>query len=102
MTCPKCGEKHAHRSHRRGFRDRVYRAAMLIPYRCRSCQARFYAYRAGEKSSRMRSSEERRIMALRRRMKWKNSKRQLGAYLIAVLIMVAVVYYLIQQRVVSQ
>jgi hypothetical protein len=74
----------------------------MIPYRCRKCSARFYAYRAGEKSSRLRTPEERRIMALRSRLRWKRSKRELLAYGLGALVLIVVVYEAIQQRIVSE
>jgi hypothetical protein len=102
MTCPHCGEQSAHRSHRSGIRDRVMRMFQMIPYRCKKCTKRFYAYRAGEKSDRLRTPEERKIMELRRRLKWKRSKRELMVYSMAALILLAVIYMAIQQRVVSE
>jgi uncharacterized membrane protein len=101
MTCPKCGEARAHRSHRSGLKDRVYRLFRMTPYRCRACERRFYAYLAGEKSDRMRTREEQKIMRLRRRIKWRRSRRELLAFGSATAILVLVIYYLIQQRVVS-
>jgi hypothetical protein len=74
----------------------------MIPYRCAACEKRYYAFQAGEKSDRMRTREEQKIMRLRRRMKWKRSRRELLAFGIASAIAVIVVYYLIQQRVVSE
>ena len=71
----------------------------MIPYRCRKCSKRFYAYRAGEKSSRMRTPEERKIMELRRRLAWKRSKIELMIYGAAALLLLAIIYTVIQQRV---
>ena len=101
MTCPKCGEERAHRSHRSGVKDYFYRLFRMIPYRCRACGRRFYAYMAGEKSDRMRTREEQKIMQLRRKIKWRRSRRELLAFGSATAILVLVIYYLIQQRVVS-
>ena len=99
MTCPKCGEPSAHRSHRSGIKDQVLRIFQMIPYRCRKCSKRFYAYRAGEKSSRMRTAEERKIMELRRRLRWKRSKRELFAYGAGALLLVVIIYAILQQRI---
>jgi hypothetical protein len=98
MTCPKCEQPRAHRSHRKGLRDYLYRYFQMIPYRCRNCGKRFYAYRAGETSSRLRTREERKIMELRRRLRWKKSKRQLAAYAVGVIALIAILYSLMQQR----
>jgi hypothetical protein len=102
MTCPKCGENRAHRSHRAGVRDVVYRLFRYIPYRCRNCQKRFYAFRAGETDDRMRTREEQKIMRLRRNIKWKRNKREIAMFSAAGLLLFALVYYLIQQRIVSE
>jgi hypothetical protein len=101
MTCPKCGEDRAHRSHRSGVKDYVYRLFQMIPYRCKGCGWRYYAYRAGEKSDRMRTREEQKIMQLRRRIKWRRSRRELLAFGSATVLLIFVIYYLIQQRIVS-
>jgi len=84
------------------MKDRLYRLFEMIPYRCHGCKRRFYAYRAGETSDRMRTREERKIMHLRRQIKWKRSRRELAAFGVASVILVAVIYYLIQQRIVSE
>lgn len=102
MNCPKCGEDRAHRSHRSSFKDHLYRLADMIPYRCRSCQQRFYAYKAGEKNDRMRSREEQKIMRLRRQIKWRRSRRELIAFGSGAILLAIIVYYLIQQRVISE
>jgi hypothetical protein len=101
MTCPHCGEQSAHRSHRSGIKDRVMRIFQMIPYRCKKCKKRFYTYLAGEKSDRLRTPEERKIMELRRRLKWKRSKRELVVYAMATIILLAVIYLALQQRVTS-
>jgi hypothetical protein len=102
VICPKCGEQRAHRSHRNGIKDRIMRIFQMIPYRCGKCSVRFYAYRAGEKSSKLRTSEERRIMALRRRVRWKRSRRELWAYGFGALLLAAIIYSVIQQRIVTE
>jgi hypothetical protein len=75
------------------------RVFAMIPYRCRKCSKRFYAYRAGEKSSKMRTQEERKVMELRRKRSWRRSRRELLVYGAAVLILLAVIYIAIQQRI---
>jgi predicted Zn-ribbon and HTH transcriptional regulator len=102
MICSKCGEASAHRSHRAGIKDRLVRIFQMIPYRCRKCGHRFYAYRAGETSSKLRTHEERKIMELRARLRWKRSKRELLAYGFGALILIVIVYVAIQQRIVSE
>lgn len=71
----------------------------MIPYRCHACKSRFYAFRDGEKSDRLRTREEQKIMQLRRRLKWKRSRRELAAYGTGFLVFLFVLYMVIQQRV---
>jgi hypothetical protein len=49
----------------------------------------------------MRTREEQKIMRLRRQIKWRRSRRELLAFGSATVILVLVIYYLIQQRVLS-
>jgi hypothetical protein len=101
VTCPNCKENKAHRSHRQGIRDWIMAWFAVKPYRCHGCKHRFYAYRDGETSPRLRTAEERRIMQLRRQIRWKQNRTELVAYAICSVIIAFVIYYLIQQRVVS-
>ena len=102
MTCIKCGEPKAHRSHRVGIKDQIVRFFRYVPYRCRNCGKRFYAYRSGEQSDRMRTREEQKIMQLRRAIKWRRSRREIAVFSLAAFLLVFLVYYLIQQRIVSE
>jgi hypothetical protein len=101
MICPECGENRAHRSHR-GWRDWAVSWLALKPYRCRNCHHRFYAYKEGVKSNKLRTPEERRIMALRRSIKWKRTRAELLLYGISSLIFLAILYYIIQQRITGE
>ncbi len=74
--------------------DRLYRLFQMIPYRCRTCKRRFYSFRGGEQSTRMRTHEERKIMQLRRRLKWKRTKRELIVYGFAALLVALVIYFI--------
>ena len=102
VTCPKCSEPAAHRSHRRGLKDRVWGWFSMIPYRCKKCHIRYYAYLAGEKSDRMRTTEERRIMKIRRALKWKHSKRNLAVYALGLIAFAIAAYLFTQQTTPSQ
>ena len=42
VTCPRCGCEYVFRSHRRGIEMPLLRLFQLIPYRCDSCDHRFY------------------------------------------------------------
>jgi hypothetical protein len=96
MTCPKCGKTRAHRSHR-SFVERTIGWLGFRPYRCKDCQNRFLVYRGGEGSEKLRTAEERRIMKLRRQIKWKRTKGELILYGIGTLIMLWLIHYVINQ-----
>jgi hypothetical protein len=98
MTCPKCGQNRAHRSHRAAW-DWFLSLFSYKPYRCRECQHRFYAWRGGENSTKLRTPEERRIMKLRRGIKWKRKRSEALLYAVSSLIFLAILYYIIQQRI---
>ncbi|MEP6714589.1 MAG: hypothetical protein ABJC09_03390 [Terriglobia bacterium] len=74
----------------------------MIPYRCHACSARFYAYRAGEKSSTLRTREERKVIELRRKIKWKRSKGQILVYAVASVLLLGVLYTMLQQTIRSE
>lgn len=44
MICPKCRTEECRRSHREGWRDLLIGLTGLRPWRCRACEARFYAW----------------------------------------------------------
>jgi len=98
MICPKCGKNSAHRSHR-SFRDWAVSWLSLKPYRCRDCQHRFLAYRAGVESSNLRTPEEMRIMKLRRKIRWRRTRGELILYGLSSLIFLTILYLMMQQRV---
>lgn len=45
VTCPKCGAKGAHRSHRRSLFEYGLSLFDLWPYRCQRCRSPFRAFR---------------------------------------------------------
>jgi hypothetical protein len=98
MICPKCEKNRAHRSHR-SLQDWAVSWLSLKPYRCRECSHRFYAFREGAESSKLRTPEEQRVIKLRRSIRWRRSRAELILYGISSLIFVAILYYMIQQRV---
>ena len=99
VICPQCNEPQAHRSHRGGFADWALGLMKRTPYRCRACKSRFYVYRHGESSTKLRTSEEQRIMKIRRKYKWKQSKRRLLAYGFCMIVLIAILFMLLQQRI---
>lgn len=98
MNCPKCGKGTAHRSHRTQL-DWIISSIGYKPYRCKECQHRFYAYRDGETSPRLRTPEERRILKTRRGIKWRRTKTTLLLYFIGAIIFLGILYYILIQRV---
>jgi hypothetical protein len=99
MICAVCKEPKAHRSHREGVKDWTLGLFNKTPYRCHACKARFYVYRHGEEDSRLRTAEEQRIIKLRRKYKWKQSKRQLLAFGLCALVVAVAIYMIVQERV---
>ena len=98
MICPKCGKDRAHRSHRTFFEWALTLLAKK-PYRCRDCHHRFYAFKSGVTSAKLRTPEERRVIKLRRKIQWKRTRGELILYAISSLIFLAILYYIVQQRV---
>ena len=99
MICAKCKEPKAHRSHRAGAEDWLMGLFNQTPYRCHACKARFYVYRQGEEDSRLRTPEEQRIMKIRRKYKWKQSKRQLIAFGVSAVLLIVAIYFILQERI---
>lgn len=99
MICPKCKENRAHRSRRSGFRDWAASLMFRTPYRCRACKARSYINLHGAGSLKLRTPEERRVIKMRRSLRNKKLKRELIAYGIGTLILAAILYFLLQDRV---
>lgn len=101
MICANCKEPRAHRSHRAGLQDWFMGLRHMNPYRCHACKARFYVYRHGEEDSGLRTPEEQRIIKIRRKYKWKQTKRQMLAFGICAVLLVVVIFLILQQRVPS-
>lgn len=98
MNCPKCGKSTAHRTHRKWW-DYSVSWLGFMPYSCKDCQHRFLAWRSGELSPRLRTPEERRIMKLRRSIRWRRTRGELILYSVSAVIFLAVLYYLLTQHV---
>ena len=99
MICPKCKENRAHRSRRSGFQDWAASLAFRIPYRCRACKERSYINPRGAGGLKLRTPEERRVIKMRRGLQTKKLKRELIAYGLGSLILLAILYYVFQQRI---
>ena len=81
------------------MQDWFYSLFQMIPYRCKACKARFYAYRSGETSSKMRTSEELKVVALRRKRKWQHTKKAIALYALGAAVLVVCLFIFMQQRV---
>ena len=99
MICPRCKENRAHRSHRSGIVDHLARWFAVKPYRCHACNHRFYVYRDGETSPKLRTPEERRIMKLRRAIRWRRTRGEVLLYGVSSLILLALLYYVLTQHI---
>lgn len=98
MNCPKCGNSTAHRTHRTWL-DYAVTWLGFLPYKCKDCQRRFLVWRNGELSPRLRTTEERRIMQLRRSIRWRRTRGELLLYGLGSLIFLAVLFYLLTQHI---
>jgi hypothetical protein len=98
MICPKCGQSGVRRSHPHGIADWTMGLFIQFPYYCGDCKRRFYALRK-ETSIRLRTPEERKIVAIRRQYKWRQSRPMLFAYGAALLLLAIILYELMQQRI---
>ena len=62
LTCPRCHDHHVRRSHRKLY-DTLLKLFGLVPYRCNSCQHRFFRSRNSVNSS---VANQRRLAGRRR------------------------------------
>jgi hypothetical protein len=81
MICPACGKSSADRSIL-FIRDRAVRWFHLKPYLCLDCHR-----------------EERRIVTLGRMIRWRRAIPEATLYGIGLLMFLAILYYVIQQRI---
>ena len=102
MICPKCKTDHAHRSHRECWKDYVLSYFQYFPYRCRSCETRFFKLRRNPpKIKEKPTSTEAEIRATRASYRRKQKRREFLLYGSALLVFLGLVYYLTRDRGVS-
>lgn len=99
MICPKCKTEHAHRSHRKGWKDFVLSLFKYHPYRCNQCRLRFYEFRytlpnAADKPT----STEKEIRSTRAARNWKRRRREFLLYGGALLLFLLFLYFLTRVR----
>jgi hypothetical protein len=95
MICPACKENRAHRSRRAGLKDWAMSLGFRVPYRCRACKTRWYAFLYGKSLLESRTPEERQVVKLRRALRFQRAKRQIVGYALSSLILLVVLYYLL-------
>jgi hypothetical protein len=98
MICPKCKEDRARRTERVNAVDHIANRFFFKPYSCHSCQHRFYALRQDVGMSAMRAELTQRFAGARLRKNHKRNKREFLIYVFAALAIIAMIYYLAQQR----
>jgi hypothetical protein len=91
MTCPKCNASDVRPSREAGLGDRAASWVLLKPYRCLACNRRFRAYTSPMDSNMLRK----RLQKARRS---KATRRELVMYGIASVILAAIIYFIVQQR----
>lgn len=101
MLCPKCKNDRAHRSHRNGAKEHLASLLAYYPYRCRECNHRFLQTRHQQievPGGGNHQSAEREIRATRKAKTWQRKKRHIAIYGIALLLFLAFLYLVSQDR----
>ncbi len=94
MICPVCKVDRARRSHRSGLKEWARSLFGYYPYRCADCGLRMVLRRSGEASGALRSE----IIKTRRRIKWSRARREILVYGSAILVFLAILYFISRQR----
>jgi len=98
MICPKCKEDRARRTERASTADHIANRFFFKPYSCHACQHRFYALREHMGVTAWRKQMAESISTASFGKNYKRNTRELLIYGFAALAIVAMIYYLIQQR----
>jgi hypothetical protein len=98
MICPRCKENTAHRAERVGFIDNTANRFLFKPYSCGECRHRFYALRRDITGAALRADVSRWFAGYNLGRKGKRNRRELVIYALAAVAIVAVIYYISQQR----
>lgn len=99
MVCPSCKVDRAHRSHRRGVKERLAALFSYNPYRCHECGHRFLLYRYAEQSTlKPLTATERQIISLRQTIRKKRSRRELLLYTSALMLFVIILYWITREH----
>ena len=99
MLCPKCKTDRAHRSHRVGLMEHLASVAGFFPYACHGCQNRFLRYRHSttEPGVSVNPGAEQEISKTRSIASRKRKQREILLYGVALLLFVAILYYLTRE-----
>jgi len=100
VICPSCKADRAHRSHRRGVKERLSVLFSYNPYRCHECGYRFLLYRYAEQlPPKPLTATERQIISLRQTIRKKRSRRELLLYTSALMLFLLILYFITRERV---
>lgn len=97
MVCPKCRKDRAHRDERSGPVDQLFNWFVLKPYLCRECKHRFHRFPSGVRGPTVRMEIENRMQQFRRRKGWRRTSRELVFYGLALILLMAVLYFVFRQ-----
>lgn len=99
MVCPKCKADHAHRSHRKGWKDYAVSFFHYYPYRCNECGIRFFGTRRQlAEIAEEPTSTEKEIRVTRASYQWQQKRREFLLYGLALLVFAGILYYLTRYR----
>lgn len=100
MLCPKCKTNRARRSRRRGLLAHVISIAGYYPYSCPDCHLQFRGLRSAPVEGPVVHSPgvEREIKATRDAMKTTRKRRELALYGAALLLFLAILYYITREH----
>jgi hypothetical protein len=99
MLCPKCKTDRAHRSHRVGLTEHLVSIVGFFPYNCRDCHTRSLRFRdsSQEAGPSANPSGEREIVATQAARGRKRKQREILLYGLALLLFVAILYFLTRE-----
>jgi hypothetical protein len=100
VFCPKCKTDGAHRSHRRGVKERLASLVAFYPYRCLQCDHRFLRFRyqsEGEPGWKP-TPVEREIKSTHSARRRKRTRREIILYGVGLLLIMAFLYFVTRER----
>ena len=98
MVCRKCKQNRAHRVERVGAIDNTANRFFLKPYSCDACRHRFYVMRQDVSVVAIRMEVGERLANVWSRKKGRRTRREMYIYVLAGVVIAAMIYFLAQQR----